>query len=98
MVYAPATPGLTGSQHPLSPDLPRLVHRLRTTTHLPVAVGIGISTPGQAAQASAYADAVVVGSAVIRLMRDEPNTPATAADEIARDFAAGVRRALRSAA
>ncbi|ELP65779.1 tryptophan synthase subunit alpha [Streptomyces turgidiscabies] len=98
MVYAPATPGLTGSQHPLSPDLPRLVHRLRTTTHLPVAVGIGISTPGQAAQASAYADAVVVGSAVIRRMRDEPNTPATAADEIARDFAAGVRRARRSAA
>ncbi|MGW1615687.1 tryptophan synthase subunit alpha [Streptomyces sp. NPDC002285] len=98
MVYAPATPGLTGSQHPLSPDLPRLVHRLRTATHLPVAVGIGISTPGQAAQASAYADAVVVGSAVIRRMQDQPNSPATAAAEIARDFAAGVRRARRSAA
>ncbi|MFE6412124.1 tryptophan synthase subunit alpha [Streptomyces sp. NPDC057837] len=98
MAYAPATPGLTGSQSPLSPDLPRLVHRLRTATHLPVAVGIGISTPDQAAQASAYADAVVVGSAVIRRMRDQPHASATAAAEIARDFAAGVRSARRSAA
>ncbi|MER5572408.1 tryptophan synthase subunit alpha [Streptomyces massasporeus] len=98
MVYAPATPGLTGAQRPLSPDLPQQVHRLRSTTRLPVAVGIGVSTPDQAAHVSAFADAVVVGSAVIRRMRDQPNTPATAAAEIARDFAAGVRRSRHSAA
>lgn len=98
MVYAPAVPGLTGAQRPLSPDLPRQVHRLRSATRLPVAVGIGVSTPGQAAHVSAFADAVVVGSAVIRRMRDQPNAPDTAAAEVARDFAAGVRRARRSAA
>ncbi|MGW0844275.1 tryptophan synthase subunit alpha [Streptomyces sp. NPDC002787] len=98
MVYAPATPGLTGSQRPLSSDLSWQVHRLRSATRLPVAVGIGVSTPDQAAHVSAFADAVVVGSALIRRMRDRADTPATAAAEVARDFAAGVRRARRSAA
>ncbi|EFL29503.1 tryptophan synthase, alpha subunit [Streptomyces viridochromogenes DSM 40736] len=93
MVYAPATPGRTGAQRPLSPYLPRLVRRLRTATRLPVAVGIGISTPEHAAQASAYADAVVVGSAVIRHMQARPDAPAEAAADTARAFAGGVRRA-----
>ncbi|MEU1273583.1 tryptophan synthase subunit alpha [Streptomyces sp. NPDC005799] len=98
MVYAPATPGLTGARRPLSPYLPRLVHRLRTATGLPVAVGIGISSPAQATQASAYADAVVVGSAVIRRMHGQPDAAAVAAARAASDFAAGVRRAHTSPA
>ncbi|MGW2425219.1 tryptophan synthase subunit alpha [Streptomyces sp. NPDC001709] len=73
-------PGLTGPQRPLSLDLPRQVHRLRSATRLPVAVGIGVSTPDQAAQVSAFADAVVVGSAVIHRMVGQP----TAAAEVAR--------------
>ncbi|MFJ3365783.1 tryptophan synthase subunit alpha [Streptomyces anthocyanicus] len=91
MVYAPAAPGRTGTAGPLSPYLPRLVRRLRDATRLPVAVGIGISTPARAAQASAYADAVVVGSAVIRHMQAAEDTPVAAA-AAARGFAAGVRR------
>jgi tryptophan synthase alpha chain len=98
MVYAPATPGLTGSQGPLVTGLSQQVHRLRSAIRLPVAVGIGISTPDKAAQAAAFADAVVVGSAVIRRMRARATTPATTAAEVARDFAAGVRRTRRSAA
>ncbi|MER7223341.1 tryptophan synthase subunit alpha [Streptomyces rubradiris] len=97
MAYAPATPGLTGDQSPLSPYLPRLVHRLRTATRLPVAVGIGISTPAQAEHVSGFADAVVVGSAVIRRMQALPETPVTAAAAAARDFADGVQRARRTA-
>ncbi|MGN9819730.1 tryptophan synthase subunit alpha [Streptomyces sp. SD11] len=89
MVYAPATPGVTGAQRLLSPFLPRLVCRLRRTTGLPV--GIGISTPDQASQVSAYADAVVVGSAVIRRMQAQPAAPAAAAASVAADFADGVR-------
>ncbi|UFR07147.1 tryptophan synthase subunit alpha [Streptomyces sp. Go40/10] len=97
LLYAPATPGVTGAQRPLSPYLSRLVRRLRSATGLPVAVGIGISTPGQAAQVSAYADAAVVGSAVIRRMQDHPNAPATAAAEAAREFADAVRGTRRAA-
>ncbi|GAA2767590.1 tryptophan synthase subunit alpha [Streptomyces paradoxus] len=97
MVYAPATPGRTGAQRPLSPYLPRQVRRLRYATGLPVAVGIGISTPEQAARASTYADAVMVGSAVIRRMRTWSNAPDLAAAQAAKTFADGVRRASSSA-
>ncbi|MFJ9379287.1 tryptophan synthase subunit alpha [Streptomyces sp. NPDC101455] len=93
MVYAPAAPGLTGGQSPLSPNLPHEIHRIRTATGRPVAVGIGVSTPEQAGRLSAHADAVVVGSAVIRRMQAQPATPATAAGSCARTFADGVRHA-----
>jgi tryptophan synthase alpha chain len=97
MAYAPATPGRTGAQRPLTRYLPRVVRRVRDETGLPVAVGIGISTPDQAAEASAYSDAVVVGSAVIRHMQTRPDAPDLAASEAARAFAHGVRRASRVA-
>ena len=87
LIHAPATPGLTGARRPLSPYLPHLVRRARTLTGLPVAVGIGIGTPDQAAQASAYADSVIVGSAVIRRMHTHPGAAAVTAAEAARDFA-----------
>ncbi|MFG2463710.1 tryptophan synthase subunit alpha [Streptomyces sp. NPDC048523] len=98
MVYAPATPGLTGTRRPLSPHLPRLVRRLREATGLPVATGIGISSPKQAALAAGFSDAVVVGSAVMRRMQAHPDAPAPAAAAVCRDFAQAVRRAHRAAA
>ncbi|MFI2906776.1 tryptophan synthase subunit alpha [Streptomyces sp. PDY-4] len=72
MVYAPATTGVTGSQGPLHPGLPAFIDRLRTLTHLPVGVGIGVSTPEQAAIVGTYADAVIVGSAFIRALDSAP--------------------------
>jgi tryptophan synthase alpha chain len=98
LIHVPATPGLTGARRPLSPYLPHLVRRVRALTGLPVAVGIGIGTPDQAAQASAYADSVIVGSAVIRRMHTHPGAAAVTAAEAARDFAEGVRRARPPAA
>ncbi|RRR85962.1 tryptophan synthase subunit alpha [Streptomyces sp. RP5T] len=98
MAYAPATPGLTGTRRTLSPYLPRLVSRLRDATGLPVATGIGISSPKQAAHASSFSDAVVVGSAVIRCMQARPGVPASAAAEACHDFAQAVRRVRRAAA
>ncbi|MCX4853719.1 tryptophan synthase subunit alpha [Streptomyces canus] len=97
MLYAPAT-GLTGTQRPLSPYLPRLVRRLREATGLPVATGIGISSPQQAAQVAGFSDAVVIGSAVIRRMQSQPDAPAPAAAAACRDFAQAVRQARRPAA
>ena len=92
LIHAPATPGLTGARRPLSPYLPHLVRRARTLTGLPVAAGIGIGTPDQAAQAAAYADSVIVGSAVIRRMHTHPGAAAVTAAEAARDFAEAIRR------
>ncbi|MER7688665.1 tryptophan synthase subunit alpha [Streptomyces sp. NPDC097610] len=100
MVYAPATAGLTGSQGPLDPQLGQAINRLRAVTSLPVAVGIGVSTPQQAAQVSAVgADAVVVGSALIRRYQTSPGPAGAAATSaLADQLAQGVRRTLRPAA
>lgn len=89
--YAPATLGVTGAQRPLSADLPRVIYRLRTATSLSVGVGIGVSTPAQAARLSAHADAVVIGSALIRHMQATPHAPAVAAVTVARNFADAIR-------
>jgi tryptophan synthase alpha chain len=98
MVYAPATIGTTGSQGPLGAHLPRLLDRLRALTSVPIGVGIGVSTVEQAAHVSALADAVVIGSPLIRRMQAAPHAPAAAAAALAREFAEAVRRPAGPAA
>lgn len=66
-VYCVAVKGVTGARDGLSEAVPTLVARVRRHTDLPVAVGFGIGTPAAAAAAGAVADAVVVGSALVRL-------------------------------
>jgi tryptophan synthase alpha chain len=73
-VYCVATYGVTGARDRLSETASDLVRRLRPATDLPLLLGVGISEPGQAAQACAVADGVVVGSALVQplLERDRP--------------------------
>ncbi|MFJ4836250.1 tryptophan synthase subunit alpha [Streptomyces sp. NPDC088747] len=97
MLYAPATDGVTGNSQPLSPHLPDLIARLHLLTSLPVAAGIGISTPAQARTAAAWADVVMVGSAVMRRIQASPHAPTAAAAAAARDFAAALRPVSRPA-
>ncbi|MEU6618645.1 tryptophan synthase subunit alpha [Streptomyces parvus] len=66
MLYAPGLPGLTGSTGPLADDLEAFVQRARDLTSLPVGVGIGVSNPERARAVSEYADAVIIGSALVR--------------------------------
>ncbi len=64
-VYAVSRTGVTGERQELAGDARQLVGRLRRYTRLPVAVGFGISTPEQFAAVSEFADAAVVGSAIV---------------------------------
>jgi tryptophan synthase alpha chain len=64
-VYAVSTLGVTGARERLSERAAAVVRACREHTDLPVLVGIGISTPAQAAEAAAEADGVVIGSAVV---------------------------------
>ncbi len=64
-VYAVSRTGVTGTRQALSSDAERLVRRLRRFTGLPVAVGFGISTPAQFRAVGRFADAAVVGSAIV---------------------------------
>ena len=64
-VYAVSTLGVTGTRESLSARASTVASACKKATDLPVLVGIGVSTPAQAVEASAEADGVVVGSAVV---------------------------------
>lgn len=64
-LYAVSRAGVTGAQESISPDSERLVERARKFTDLPIAVGFGISKREQVVDVWRYADAVVVGSAIV---------------------------------
>jgi tryptophan synthase alpha chain len=64
-VYCVSRPGVTGTRENLSDEAELLVNRVRKLSNLPVAVGFGISTAKQVEQTWAYAEAAVVGSAIV---------------------------------
>ena len=64
-VYAVSRAGVTGAREDLSREAELLVARVRKFTSLPVAVGFGISSAEQVEQTLVYADAAVVGSAIV---------------------------------
>ena len=74
-VYFVSMTGVTGSRAIDPTDVAELVGALRTQCRLPIGVGFGISTPEQAAAVAGYADAVVVGSAITRLIESEIGNP-----------------------
>ena len=64
-IYAVSRTGVTGERSEVSAEAAKLVARLRAFTDLPVAVGFGISTRDQVSEVWRYADAAVVGSAIV---------------------------------
>jgi tryptophan synthase alpha chain len=81
-VYAISRVGITGTQQSLTSDAASLVARIRRWTGLPVAVGFGISNSEHVAQVGQFADAAVIGSAIVELI--ERSTPETAPGAVAR--------------
>jgi tryptophan synthase alpha chain len=71
-VYAVSRTGITGERQALSAEAAPLVAALRRLTAEPVALGFGISTPEQVAEAARVADAVVVGSSLVRFLEEDP--------------------------
>jgi tryptophan synthase alpha chain len=94
-IYYVSREGVTGVREQLAGGIAEAVARIRAHTALPVAVGFGISTRAQVAQVAALADGVVVGSALVNVIRDGLGTrseigPALAAK--VSDLAAGAKR------
>jgi tryptophan synthase alpha chain len=71
-VYAVSRTGITGERTSLSIEAAPLVAALRALTDAPIALGFGISTPAQVAEAAAVADGVVVGSSLVRFLEEHP--------------------------
>ncbi len=91
-IYAVSVVGTTGERAALGDHVAGLLARVKERTELPVALGFGISTPGQAAAAAAAgADGVIVGARLIRAVADAEDAPAVVGELIA-DLAAGLIR------
>jgi tryptophan synthase alpha chain len=74
-IYAVSRAGVTGTRNTVSAEAERLVNRMRPFSSLPIAVGFGISTAEQVADVHRYADAVVVGSAIVAEMERLAGSP-----------------------
>jgi tryptophan synthase alpha chain len=69
-VYGVSLLGVTGERDALARSALEMARRLKATTDKPVIVGIGVSTPAQAAELATVADGVVVASAIVRRLLD----------------------------
>ena len=87
-VYAISRVGVTGKQQNMTSDAAALVARIRRWSGLPVAVGFGISSAEHVAKVAEFADAAVIGSAIVELI--ERSTPEDAPAAVAR-FIKGLR-------
>ena len=81
-VYAVSRTGVTGARQQLPDDARKLVRRLRKYTKLPIAVGFGISTAEQFAAVGEFADAAVVGSAIVETIERNPGKEAAVCGRI----------------
>ncbi|OBG97853.1 tryptophan synthase subunit alpha [Mycobacterium sp. E136] len=87
-VYAASTMGVTGARDAVSTAAPELVRRVKAVSDIPVGVGLGVRSGAQAAEIGAYADGVIVGSALVSALQNGVDTVGTLTAELAD----GVRR------
>lgn len=87
-VYAASTMGVTGARDAVSTAAPELVRRVKAVSDIPVGVGLGVRSGDQAAEIGAYADGVIVGSALVSALQNGVDAVGTLTAELAD----GVRR------
>lgn len=95
-VYYVSITGITGSATPDANAVAQAVARIKTHTPLPVAVGFGVKTPEQAKAIAAGADAVVVGSALVEVVRRTLDTEGKATANTGPGVAALVEELARA--
>ena|SRR5436309_4925629 len=87
-VYAISRTGVTGTRAEMTEDASGLVKRLRRYTKLPIAVGFGISTREQFSEVGNFAEAAVVGSAIVQTIERNPGREGAAVAEFIRQLLA----------
>ena len=84
-IYAISRVGITGTQDRIESDAERLVGRLRQFTTKPIAVGFGVSNAAHVAAVGQFADAAIIGSAIVSLIeKSEPGSEAQAVGKFVR--------------
>jgi len=101
-IYAVSRTGVTGTRAQLGGEARTLVERLRRCTSLPVALGFGVSNREQAREVLTFADAVVVGSAIVQLIETNLGRPrrelAAQVEALARELAGNGHAETKAAA
>ncbi|RSD22884.1 tryptophan synthase subunit alpha [Amycolatopsis eburnea] len=92
-IYATAVMGVTGARDQVGAGAETLVRRTRAHTSLPIGVGLGVRSGDQAAEVAAFADAVIVGSALVTAAAEGPS----GVHALSAELADGVRRAAATA-
>jgi tryptophan synthase alpha chain len=93
-LYFVSVLGVTGPRAELPADLPELVRRVHAVTDVPVAVGFGVQSAEQAGWVAGFADGVIVGSAIARLVEEHAGNDCVAP---VAEFVGGLGRAVRDA-
>ncbi|EEY57659.1 tryptophan synthase, putative [Phytophthora infestans T30-4] len=79
-VYCVSLTGVTGARNELPPNLDAFMAKIRANVKHPLALGFGLSTRQHFVQASALADGVVIGSKIVKIIEDAPDTATRAAN------------------
>jgi len=87
-IYAISRTGVTGARQQMTGDAKNLVKRIRRFTKLPIAVGFGVSTPEQFKAIGKFAEAAVVGSAIVHAIEQNPGREAATVAEFVRQLLA----------
>ena len=95
-IYHVSVTGVTGTRKELPESLERDVRRVKENSGKPVAVGFGISTPEQAKEVSRFADGIIVGSAIVRIM-DKSLNPSEMINRVG-DFVCSLAEVLKPSA
>jgi tryptophan synthase alpha chain len=93
-LYYISITGITGTAAPKIKNIKNDVENIRKITNLPIAVGFGISQPEQAKEIARFADGVVIGSAIVRLIDENKNNRDLA--KIVSRYASDIKKALKS--
>jgi tryptophan synthase alpha chain len=93
-IYYVSITGVTGTREKLPEELELAVKAIKEQSRKWVAVGFGISTPEQAKRISLFADGVIVGSAVVKMIEENLNNPELT--NRVRDFVSSFSKALKS--
>ncbi len=94
-VYCVSRTGVTGARQDVPTELTDVVTRIQARTELPVCVGFGVSTPEHVRQICAFAEGVVVGSALVDLIHQRRDDPALL--DKTREYVAALKAATRPA-
>jgi tryptophan synthase alpha chain len=93
-IYYVSVTGVTGAREKLPEELEPAVERIKEQSKKRVAVGFGISTPDQAQRVSLFADGIIIGSAIVKMIEENIGSP-DLTDKV-RDFVSSFAKALKS--